>query len=247
MKSVANFICLKRQLEQNKSKQLRFSVYCLFSQILWPTIIQHKKSPLLRMLELLVFVISCRVYEEESERRIKSFRVAGRMKNGYHNYQSPLSSQLNNDTLKQRSIETVRHTDDSIVSNNKTVTVGDKKDIINDGNDESRERTGFTSRNQFDRSSQLRRSKKKRRKSDVGNNSSVMSPSVKKDETCDTSSSNKENMTLDASSVSRSCSVRDEQCSKVLSDTLDNSSVSRMHERTFTSRAEYSSNYGNLI
>ena len=187
---------------------------------------------------------------------------------GYHgssfHSQHQLSSQLHNSDTpsKQKHYlptpdpsETVRH-NDSTVSN---LTPGDniedsggKKDDV-----DKNESCGFGSRNQFDRASQLRRSRKKRRKSDAANTSQVLTPAVNKvvskANTDDASSPNKENMMiLNGSNLSKSASdiVKEEQC-KVLSETLDNSTLSRLsqrlHERTFTSRAEYSSNYGNLI
>lgn len=124
---------------------------------------------------------------------------------------------------------------------------------VQDDTDKS-DKGGFSSRNQFDRASQLRRSRKKsRRKSDAANSSAVVSP-----EKADTSTTNdKENLyqsklipetpeTKTASDI-----VMEEQ-SRVLTEALDNttmssvSTLSRLHEKTF-SRAEYSSNYGNLI
>ena len=44
---------------------------------------------------------------------------------------------------------------------------------------------GFSSRNQFDRASQLRRSRKKRKKSDVGNTSEVLTSPNKISSSCD--------------------------------------------------------------
>ena len=193
------------------------------------------------------------------------------MSAGYHgssfHSQHHLSSQLHNSDTpsKQKhylpeteeASETVRY-NESIVSN-RDLTPGDtiedsesKKHVV-----DKNESCGFGSRNQFDRASQLRRSRKKRRKSDAANTSEVLSPAGNKDVSKlnkdDASSPNKENMmVLNGSNLSKSASdiVKEEQF-KVLSETLDNSTLSRLsqrlHERTFTSRAEYSSNYGNLI
>ena len=124
---------------------------------------------------------------------------------------------------------------------------------VRDDTDKS-DKGGFSSRNQFDRASQLRRSRKKgRRKSDAANSSAVMSP--EKAET--TNTNDKENLyqsklipeTPDTKTAS---DIVMEEQSRVLTEALDNttmssvSTLSRLHEKTF-SRAEYSSNYGNLI
>lgn len=203
-----------------------------------------------------------RVYEKESERRIKSYRTPGKPTNGYHSQ----TLEFNNETLKNTKLPTkdveekTRVVNDDI-SNENTVKVGGDSDRNKDS-DKANETGGFTSRNQFDRASQLRRSRKKRRKSDAGNTSDVTSPGRRDTSHLDTSSLDKEN-NVNASSVTVSKSIAStaitlipktasdivkEEC-KVLSDTLDNSQVSvvsRLHEKTF-SRAEYSSNYGNLI
>ena len=114
---------------------------------------------------------------------------------------------------------------------------------------------GFSSRNQFDRASQLRRSRKKsRRKSDAANSSAVMSPE-KGDTTIH--SHNKENLhqsklVPETQNTKTASDIVMEEQSRVLTEALDNttmstvSTLSRLHEKTF-SRAEYSSNYGNLI
>ena len=200
------------------------------------------------------------MYEKESERRIKSYRTPGKPTNGYHSQ----TLEFNNDTLKNskpiaNENEKIKVGNDDIVNGNNTVKVGDTSDRNRDS-DKANETGGFTSRNQFDRASQLRRSRKKRRKSDAGNMSDVTSPGRKDTSHLDASSLDKEN-NLNTSSVTISKSVASpavipktasdivkEEC-KILSDTLDNSRisvVSRLHEKTF-SRAEYSSNYGNLI
>ena len=199
------------------------------------------------------------MYEKESERRIKSYRTPGKPSNGYHSQ----TLEFNNDTLKNSkqtsngANEKIRIGNDDIVNGN-TVKVGDNSDRNRDS-DKANETGGFTSRNQFDRASQLRRSRKKRRKSDAGNTSDVTSPGRRDTSHLDASSLDQENnlnITVSKSIASPAVTVIPktasdivkEEC-KVLSDTLDNSRVSvvsRLHEKTF-SRAEYSSNYGNLI
>ena len=125
---------------------------------------------------------------------------------------------------------------------------------VRDESDKS-DKGGFSSRNQFDRASQLRRSRKKsRRKSDAANTSGVMSPE-KTDPI--TPSHNKENLHQeklipDTPNTKTASEIVMEEQSRVLTEALDNttmssvSTLSRLHEKTF-SRAEYSSNYGNLI
>ena len=115
---------------------------------------------------------------------------------------------------------------------------------------------GFSSRNQFDRASQLRRSRKKsRRKSDAANSSAVMSP--ERVDTTTTDSHDKENLhqsklVPETPNTKTASDIVMEEQSRVLTEALDNttmstvSTLSRLHEKTF-SRAEYSSNYGNLI
>ena len=102
--------------------------------------------------------------------------------------------------------------------------------------------TGFGSRNTFDRASQLRRSRKKsRRRSDAAD--TTVTPRRKSD-------------AADATLSPSTAAEKMARSARQLSESLDQSSatntttvstLSRLHEQTFTSRAEYSSNYGNLI
>lgn len=204
-----------------------------------------------------------RVYERESERRIKSYRPAGKLSNGFTNgdhYHSQTISG-NNDTLKSN--KPPKHSDDEnrTIDGNETVRERSRSDVkspekVRDDTDRN-DKGGFSSRNQFDRASQLRRSRKKsRRKSDAANSSTVMSPE-KADTTTTTHSHDKENLhqsklVPETPNTKTASDIVMEEQSRVLTEALDNttmstvSTLSRLHEKTF-SRAEYSSNYGNLI
>ena len=151
-----------------------------------------------------------RVYEKENERKIKTYRVPGKVVNGF-NSSSNLTARLEGDLTTVSSLR--RHKEerlgegegegnDSKCSSDKPVDCDSSTIILTP----QVKVEAFSSRNQFDRASQLRRSRKKsRRKSDAGPGNT--------------------------SSISAG---RDE-------------SVLSSEEVFSTSRAEYSSNYGNLI
>ena len=151
-----------------------------------------------------------RVYEKENERKIKTYRVPGKVVNGF-NSSSNLTARLEGDLTTVSSLR--RHKEERLVegggegegndskcSSDKPVDCDSSTIILTP----QVKVEAFSSRNQFDRASQLRRSRKKsRRKSDVQGNASL---SASRDE-----------------------------------------SVLNSEEMFSTSRAEYSSNYGNLI
>jgi len=200
-----------------------------------------------------------RVYERESERRIKSYRPAGKLgfTDGDHYHSQTLG--YNNDTLKSNKPPGRSDDENRTIVGNETVREHSRSDVqspekVRDDTDKN-DKGAFSSRNQFDRASQLRRSRKKsRRKSDAANTSTVMSP-----EKADTiaPSHDKENLhqsklTPETPETKTASDIVMEEQSRVLTEALDNttmssvSTLSRLHEKTF-SRAEYSSNYGNLI
>ena len=159
---------------------------------------------------------------------------------------------------------------DPVIRDN--INVAEKSPVKVDNNLEDTDKNdnvGFSSRNQFDRASQLRRSRKKRKKSDVGNTSEVLTSPNKisslsdndRLDTADTvNTGDKE--TLSSQSVlspgphKTVSDIVKEECGGDHGNTSVNhvntsvnsrmSVVSRLHDKTF-SRAEYSSNYGNLI
>ena len=199
-------------------------------------------------------MLCCRVHERESERRIKSYRAAGKQQQPAHYSGQVLDTeQLGGDTLiktRQQSGESERRTAADCDRNTATTTTPGRErgDTRGDGGDKPGDCTpaaaaGFGSRNTFDRASQLRRSRKKsRRRSDAAD--TTVTPRRKSDAADATLSPS----TAAAEKMARSA--------RVLSESLDQSSatntttvstLSRLHEQTFTSRAEYSSNYGNLI
>ena len=125
---------------------------------------------------------------------------------------------------------------------------GDGGDKAGDCTPATAAAAGFGSRNTFDRASQLRRSRKKsRRRSDAAD--TTVTPRRKSDAA---------DATLSPSCALSPAAAAEKMArsARQLSESLDQSSatntttvsaVSRLHEQTFTSRAEYSSNYGNLI
>ena len=146
-----------------------------------------------------------RVYEKENERKIKSYRVPGKSVNGYSS--SNLSGHLDTSLRKGREVEE----ENSSQASDKPLDC-DMSTIITTPQVKVE---AFSSRNQFDRASQLRRSRKKRRKSDAGNstiNSQVSTVSPSRDDS-----------------------------------RVSSSSLGQQEKMFSTSRAEYSSNYGNLI
>ena len=155
-----------------------------------------------------------RVYEKENERKIKTYRVPGKVVNGF-NSSSNLTARLEGDLTTVSSLR--RHKEerlgegevegnDSKCSSDKPVDCDSSTIILTP----QVKVEAFSSRNQFDRASQLRRSRKKsRRKSDAGAGQGNTSTSI-------------------------------------LSGGRDDS-VAGSEEMFSTSRAEYSSNYGNLI
>ena len=178
--------------------------------------------------------------------------------NGSHYHSQTL--EYTNDTLK--SSKPPKHSGDEnrTIVGNETVREPSRSDVqspekVRDDSDKG-DKGGFSSRNQFDRASQLRRSRKKsRRKSDAANTSEVTSPGKLDTSRLTISSSDKENIhesTLPAPETKTASEIVMEEQSRVLTEALDNtatssaSTLSRLHEKTF-SRAEYSSNYGNLI
>ena len=146
-----------------------------------------------------------RVYEKENERKIKSYRVPGKSVNGYSS--SNLSGHLDTSLRKGREVEE----ENSSQASDKPLDC-DMSTIITTPQVKVE---AFSSRNQFDRASQLRRSRKKRRKSDAGNstiNSQVATVSPSRDDS-----------------------------------RVSSASLGQQEKMFSTSRAEYSSNYGNLI
>ena len=144
-----------------------------------------------------------RVFEKEKERKIKSYRAPGRPVSGYSS--SNLSAHLDRDvsvtTLRKdkEEEENTNHTSDKPRDCDNTISTIIPSPLV--------KVEPFSNRNQFDRASQLRRSRKKsRRRSEAGNTST-------------------------ASHVSDLSSLNSSQQEKMFS----------------SSRAEYSSNYGNLI
>ena len=167
------------------------------------------------------YCIIFRVYEKENERKIKSYRVPGKVVNGFSS--SNLTAHIDRDvsiaTLRKNKGEEEEEEgentkEDPKPSSDKPIDC-DRSTIISTPQVKVE---AFSTRNQFDRASQLRRSRKKRRKSDAGgaNESHV--------------------------STSSQVSSLTQDCSRASSASLP------QHEKMFsTSRAEYSSNYGNLI
>jgi len=157
-----------------------------------------------------------RVYEKENERKIKSYRVPGKVVNGFSS-SSNLTARLEGDlstvsTLRRYKEERLgdrdggERNDSQCSSSDKPVDCDSSTIILTP----QVKVEAFSSRNQFDRASQLRRSRKKsRRKSDAGAGQGNTSTSI-------------------------------------LSGGRDDS-VAGSEEMFSTSRAEYSSNYGNLI
>ena len=166
------------------------------------------------------------------------------------------TEQLRGDTViksKQQSGERESRTAADCDRNTATTTTPGRErgDTRGDGGDKAGDCTpapataapaGFGSRNTFDRASQLRRSRKKsRRRSDAAD--TTVTPRRKSD-------------AADATLSPSTAAEKMARSARVLSESLDQSSatntttvstLSRLHEQTFTSRAEYSSNYGNLI
>jgi len=153
-----------------------------------------------------------RVYEKENERKIKTYRVPGRLVSNGFQSSSNLTARLEGDIT---TISTLRRYKEERLGEGQRQEAGDVSQCSSSDKPMDCDTTtttiilspqvkveAFSSRNQFDRASQLRRSRKKRRKSDAGpgGNSSLLSGGCRDD-------------------------------TSVLS----------------TSRAEYSSNYGNLI
>ena len=200
-------------------------------------------------------LLCCRVHERESERRIKSYRAAGKQQQPAHYSGQVLDTeQLGGDTLvktRQQSGESESRTAADCDRNTATTTTPGRErgDTRGDGGDKAGDCTpataaaaGFGSRNTFDRASQLRRSRKKsRRRSDAAD--TTVTPRRKSD-------------AADATLSPSTAAEKMARSARQLSESLDQSSatntttvstLSRLHEQTFTSRAEYSSNYGNLI
>ena len=162
------------------------------------------------------------------------------------------TEQLRGDTViksKQQSGERESRTAADCDRNTATTTTPGRErgDTRGDGGDRAGDCTpataaGFGSRNTFDRASQLRRSRKKsRRRSDAAD--TTVTPRRKSD-------------AADATLSPSTAAEKMARSARQLSESLDQSSatntttvstLSRLHEQTFTSRAEYSSNYGNLI
>ena len=124
------------------------------------------KSETIYHLTHILLYCHCRVYERESERRIKSYRPAGKLgfTDGDHYHSQALG--YNNDTLKSNKPPGRSDDENRTIVGNETVREHSRSDVqspekVRDDTDKN-DKGAFSSRNQFDRASQLRRSRKKR-------------------------------------------------------------------------------------
>ena len=164
-----------------------------------------------------------------------------------------------NDQKNSSKVQSEIRNNDPVIRDN--INVAEKSPVKVDNNLEDTDKNdnvGFSSRNQFDRASQLRRSRKKRKKSDVGNNTSEVLRSPNRTVLSSSSDNDvvntRDNETLSSQSVlspgphKTVSDIVKEECGDNINTSVNSrmSVVSRLHDKTF-SRAEYSSNYGNLI
>lgn len=164
----------------------------------------------------------------KEERGLKNHRLSNghsrfSENGGYRETLSRPSSRQNFTVTLEREI--VKRTEPSVSRNEKSTALVNGT-VTTNGDQNSRDQSGgkssgLSSRNQFDRASQLRRSKKKRRKSE----DNVLTP--------------RKDQTLETSSVATPTTALEIVKQETRSLNLTSHSIS--------SRAEYNSTYGNLI
>lgn len=161
----------------------------------------------------------------KEERGLKTHRISNGHQRfsengGYRETQSRPRSQQNFTVTLDREI--VKRTESNVSrgARNSALVSGNMTANSSDRNSKD-ESSGFSSRNQFDRASQLRRSKKKRRKSE----DTILTP--------------RKDSTLETSSVATPTTALEIVKQETKSLNLTSHSIS--------SRAEYNSSYGNLI